>query len=89
MPYLTHPDYLPIPRGAMGTLFDPERLKKGYVTQEIGDGVHYVTSGGYDPMFVQTGNGVIVVQPARRNADPGTPRPSVSRDADPTKPLLC
>ena len=128
MSYSTQTDYLPIPPGAMGTLFDPERLKKGYVTQEIGDGVHYVTSGGYDAMFVQTGNGVIVVdtprvrddrlaigpaavdaasecaesraiyvvayidvreQPARRNADPGTPRPSVSRDAAPTKPLLC
>jgi len=32
----------------MGMLFDPERLKKVYVTQEIADGVHYVTSGAYD-----------------------------------------
>jgi glyoxylase-like metal-dependent hydrolase (beta-lactamase superfamily II) len=60
-PYSTQADYLPIPAGAMGTLFDPERLKKGYVTQQIGDGIHYVTSGAYDAMFVQTGNGVIVV----------------------------
>jgi hypothetical protein len=34
-------------------LFDPERLKKGYATQEIADGVHYVTSGAYDAMFVK------------------------------------
>ena len=61
MPYSTQADYLPIPAGATGTLFDPERLKKGYVRQEIGDGIHYVTSGAYDAMFVQTGNGVIVV----------------------------
>jgi glyoxylase-like metal-dependent hydrolase (beta-lactamase superfamily II) len=60
-PYSTQADYLPIPAGATGTLFDPERLKKGYVRQEIGDGIHYVTSGAYDAMFVQTGNGVIVV----------------------------
>jgi hypothetical protein len=61
MPYSTQADYRPIPAGATGTLFDPERLKKGYVRQEIGDGIHYVTSGAYDAMFVQTGNGVIVV----------------------------
>ena len=61
MPYSTQADYLPIPAGATGTLFDPERLTKGYVRQEIGDGIHYVTSGAYDAMFVQTGNGVIVV----------------------------
>jgi len=61
VPYSTQADYLPIPAGATGTLFDPERLKKGYVRQEIGDGIHYVTSGAYDAMFVQTGNGVIVV----------------------------
>ena len=59
--YTTQSDYLPIPAESMGTLFDPDRLKKGYVRQEIGDGVHYVTSGAYDAMFVQTGNGVIVV----------------------------
>ena len=61
MPYSTQADYRPIPAGATGTLFDPERLTKGYVRQEIGDGIHYVTSGAYDAMFVQTGNGVIVV----------------------------
>ena len=45
MPYSTQADYRPIPAGATGTLFDPERLKKGYVRQEIGDGIHYVSSG--------------------------------------------
>ena len=69
MPYSTQADYLPIPPGAMGTLFDPDRLKKGYVTQEIGDGVHYVTSGGYDAMFVQTGKDVIVVDTPRVRDD--------------------
>jgi hypothetical protein len=59
MPYSTQADYLPIPPGAMGTLFDPERLKNGYV------------------------------KPERRNADPGTPRPSVRRDAASTNPLPC
>jgi glyoxylase-like metal-dependent hydrolase (beta-lactamase superfamily II) len=61
MPYTTQADYLPIPAEAMGTLFDPGRLKKGYYTDEIGDGVYYVTSGAYDCMFVRTGSGVIVV----------------------------
>jgi hypothetical protein len=60
MPYSTQADYWPIPPGAMGTLFDPERLKKSYIAQEIGVGSHYVTSGGYDAMFVQTGKGAIV-----------------------------
>jgi hypothetical protein len=32
MPYSTQADYRPIPPDAMGTLFDPERLKKGSVT---------------------------------------------------------
>jgi hypothetical protein len=54
-PYSTQVDYLPIPAGAMGTLFDPERLKKGYVAQEIGDAVHYVTSGAYDEVRSKTG----------------------------------
>jgi NAD(P)-dependent dehydrogenase (short-subunit alcohol dehydrogenase family) len=31
VPYSTQADYLPIPAGATGTLFDPERLTKGYI----------------------------------------------------------
>jgi glyoxylase-like metal-dependent hydrolase (beta-lactamase superfamily II) len=61
MPYTTQADYLPIPAEAMGTLFHPERLKKGYHVEVVGDGVYYVTSGAYDAMFLCTGNGVIVV----------------------------
>lgn len=61
MPYSTQSDYLPIPADAMGSLFLPGRLKKGYHVEEIGDGVYYVTSGAYDAMFVRTGGGVVVV----------------------------
>jgi glyoxylase-like metal-dependent hydrolase (beta-lactamase superfamily II) len=60
-PYSTQSDYLPIPPNAQGSLFNPDRLKKGYFTEEMNDGVYYVTSGAYDAMFVRTGRGVIVV----------------------------
>jgi glyoxylase-like metal-dependent hydrolase (beta-lactamase superfamily II) len=60
-PYSTQADYLPIPPNAQGSLFHPDRLKKGYYTEEMNDGVYYVTSGAYDAMFVRTGGGVIVV----------------------------
>ena len=45
MTYTTHADNLPIPAGATGTLFDPERLKKGYVRQEIGLAPCFETNG--------------------------------------------
>ncbi|MFJ4922966.1 MBL fold metallo-hydrolase [Streptomyces sp. NPDC088725] len=61
MPLNDHTDYRPIPADAYGTLFLPDRLAKGYHVEEINDGVHYVTSGAYDNMFIRTGNGVIVV----------------------------
>ena len=60
-PYSAQSDYLPIPPDAMGSLFHPDRLKKGYLVEEMGDGVYYITSGAYDAMFVRTGAGVIVV----------------------------
>jgi hypothetical protein len=77
MPYSTQADYLPIPPGAMGTLFDPKRIEKGHVTQPESRAIYVVA-------YID-----VREQPARRNADPGTPRPSVSRDAAPTKLLLC
>ena len=60
-PYTTQADYLPVPGQALGPIVGRERLAKGYYTEEINDGVHYVTNGFYDAMFIQTGNGVIVV----------------------------
>jgi len=61
LPYTTQADYLPVPAQALGPLVGRERLKKGYVTEEIGDGIHHVTNGFYDAMFVLTGNGVVVI----------------------------
>jgi len=61
MPYSTQAEYRPIPAEAMGSLFLPDRLKRGYHVEEIRDGVYYVTSGAYDAMFVRTGGGVVVV----------------------------
>ena len=60
-PYSTQADYLPIPPNAQGSLFNPDRLKKGYFVEEMNDGAYYVTSGAYDAMFVRTGGGVVVV----------------------------
>ena len=54
-------DYRPIPVDETGSTFLPDRLAKGYHREEIGDGVHYVTTGAYDAMFVQTDAGVVVV----------------------------
>jgi glyoxylase-like metal-dependent hydrolase (beta-lactamase superfamily II) len=61
MPYTTQADYLPLPPEAITTVVGRDRLKKGYVTEEIGDGVYYVTNGSYDAMFVVTGNGVVII----------------------------
>lgn len=61
MPYTANSDYRPIPPDAYGTLFIPERIRKGYYVEELNDGVYYVSSGAYDGMFVATGNGVVVV----------------------------
>jgi glyoxylase-like metal-dependent hydrolase (beta-lactamase superfamily II) len=61
MPYTTQADYLPLPAEAITTVVGPERLAKGYVTSEIGDGCYHVTNGSYDAMFVRTGNGVVVI----------------------------
>lgn len=59
--YTANSDYRPIPADAYGTLFLPDRLRKGYHVEEMNDGAYYVTSGAYDAMFVATGNGVVVV----------------------------
>jgi glyoxylase-like metal-dependent hydrolase (beta-lactamase superfamily II) len=41
---------------------DPKFLELGYHTEELGDGVYWVTArGGYDGAFVRTGAGVIAI----------------------------
>ena len=50
---------LPVPAAAYGsTTIDQE---KGYLVEELGDGLYYVTEGMYHVMFLTTGKGVIVV----------------------------
>ncbi|MFQ5969183.1 MAG: MBL fold metallo-hydrolase [Nitrososphaerales archaeon] len=48
----------PIPDAAKGPAIDPE---KGYLVEEIKDGLYWVTEGAYQVMFLTTGEGVIVV----------------------------
>ena len=61
IPYTKVEDYLPPPESSHGALFAGDRLKKGYHSEEIADGVHWVTSGWYDCLFIRTGSGVIAV----------------------------
>ncbi len=49
---------VPIPEGAMGPEIPQD---KGYVVEEIGRGLYWVTDGSYQIMFLTTGEGVIVV----------------------------
>jgi len=48
----------PIPEIAKGV---PIPQEKGYVVEEIKDGLYWVTEGAYNAMFLTTGKGVIVV----------------------------
>jgi len=52
------PELAPIPDSAFGPAVDPE---KGYLVEEIEDGLYWVTEGVYQAMFLTTGVGVIVV----------------------------
>lgn len=49
---------LPVPETAFGPAIDPE---KGYLVEEISDGLYWITDGGYNMIFLTTGEGVIVV----------------------------
>ncbi|MEE8555032.1 MAG: MBL fold metallo-hydrolase, partial [bacterium] len=49
--------YAPVPPGAVG-LPVPE---KGYILEEIRDGVYWVSNGGHQSLIVTTGDGVILV----------------------------
>jgi len=48
----------PIPENAKGPQID---FSKGYLVEEIKDGLYWVTDGAYQAMFLTTGEGVIVV----------------------------
>lgn len=49
---------LPLPEGAIGVAI-PQEI--GYVVEEIGRGLYWVTDGSYQVIFLTTGEGVIVV----------------------------
>ena len=57
-----HPEKMtsssPIPENAKGPQID---YSKGYLVEEIKDGLYWVTDGAYQAMFLTTGEGVIVV----------------------------
>ena len=48
----------PLPDGARGPAIPQD---KGYLVEEIGEGLYWVTEGAYQVMFLATGEGVIVV----------------------------
>jgi glyoxylase-like metal-dependent hydrolase (beta-lactamase superfamily II) len=49
---------LAIPEAAMGPTIPPE---KGYLVEEIGGGLYWVTEGSYNTMFLVTDEGVVAV----------------------------
>ena len=57
-----HPEKMrtasPLPEAAMGPQID---FTKGYLVEEIRDGLYWVTDGAYNTMFLTTGQGVIAV----------------------------
>ncbi len=57
-----HPEKMktssPLPESAMGPQVD---YAKGYLVEEIRDGLYWVTDGAYNTMFLTTGQGVIAV----------------------------
>ena len=57
-----HPEKMrtaaPLPNSSIGPQID---YSKGYIVEEIRDGLYWVTDGAYNTMFLTTGEGVIVV----------------------------
>ena len=57
-----HPEKMrtaaPLPETSMGPQID---YSKGYLVEEIKDGLYWVTDGAYQAMFLTTGEGVIAV----------------------------
>lgn len=60
----------PVPDTARGVSIDPA---KGYLTEEIGQGLHWLTNGADQAMFLTTGQGVILVD-APPSLAPAIPR---------------
>lgn len=60
--FAVHPEKIrtsaPLPENSMGPQVD---FTKGYLVEEIRDGLYWVTDGMYNTMFLTTGQGVIVV----------------------------
>lgn len=60
--FTVHPEKMrtsaPLPETALGPQID---YSKGYLVEEIKDGVYWVTDGAYNTMFLTTGQGVIAV----------------------------
>lgn len=52
------PMTIAIPESSKGPAVPPE---KGYLVEEIRDGIYWVTNGAYQSMFMTTGQGIIVV----------------------------
>lgn len=57
-----HPEKMreaaPLPESAKGPQID---FSKGYIVEEIKDGLYWVTDGAYNTMFLTTGQGVIAI----------------------------
>ena len=57
-----HPEKMrtaaPLPESAVGPQID---FSKGYLVEEISDGLYWVSDGAYNTMFLTTGQGVIAV----------------------------
>ena len=57
-----HPEKMreaaPLPESAKGPQID---FSKGYLVEEIKDGLYWVTDGAYNTMFLTTGHGVIAI----------------------------
>ncbi len=60
--FTVHPEKMrtsaPLPESALGPQID---YSKGYLVEEIRDGLFWVTDGAYQTMFLTTGQGVIAV----------------------------
>jgi glyoxylase-like metal-dependent hydrolase (beta-lactamase superfamily II) len=56
----TLPAFKPVP-GAIKARILPVDPKKGYLVKELKPDVYLITDGGYQSLFVTTGNGVIVL----------------------------
>ena len=52
------PDAAPVPAAAMGPVIPQD---KGYLVEDLGDGLYWVTEGAYQVMFLTTGEGVNAV----------------------------